>query len=228
MRPVAACVVLVAIALPGCLIPTPRHSGGAYSDGRLRLGSEEVDALAVGESTMESVVLDWGEPEAVWGDSNVFVYTWVEVIAYVVVAAGYTAGGFPICDQSVLVLTFDENGVLRSVGAGQDGPGPRRGSSRRAGPTRGLGMSSGGDRDDDGFPGSVDELFARHRDRLRRLVLSRLDRRLRGRVDASDVLQETHLEAARRLREYVEDPDRMPFFLWLRFIAVEKVQQVAP
>jgi RNA polymerase sigma-70 factor (ECF subfamily) len=44
------------------------------------------------------------------------------------------------------------------------------------------------------------ELFARHRDRLKRMVDLRLDRRLRGRLDASDVLQEASLDVARRAR----------------------------
>ena len=59
------------------------------------------------------------------------------------------------------------------------------------------------------------ELLARHRDRLRRMVALRLDRRLQGRVDASDVIQEAMLEASRRLAEYRQNPT-MPFFLWLR------------
>ncbi len=36
------------------------------------------------------------------------------------------------------------------------------------------------------------ELFTRHRDRLKRMVKLRLDRRLQGRIDASDVLQEAY------------------------------------
>jgi DNA-directed RNA polymerase specialized sigma24 family protein len=43
-------------------------------------------------------------------------------------------------------------------------------------------------------------LVARSRDRLRRVVAFRLDPRLRGRVDPSDVLQEAYLEAWRDLR----------------------------
>src|SRR6516162_4867765 len=46
------------------------------------------------------------------------------------------------------------------------------------------------------------ELFACYRDRLRRMVQLRLDRRLQGRVDASDVLQEAYLDAAQRAAEY--------------------------
>lgn len=77
----------------------------------------------------------------------------------------------------------------------------------------------------DGDGRALDELFAKHRERLLRMVQLRLDRRLRGRVDASDVIQETHVEALRRLEGYLRDPDRMPFFLWLRFLAGEKVIQ---
>lgn len=50
------------------------------------------------------------------------------------------------------------------------------------------------------------ELYARHRPRLRRMVKLRLDRRLQGRLDPSDVLQEAYLDVARRAREYLADP----------------------
>jgi RNA polymerase sigma-70 factor (ECF subfamily) len=66
------------------------------------------------------------------------------------------------------------------------------------------------------------ELLERHRDRLRRMVMLRLDRRLQGRVDASDVLQEAYIEASRRLADYLGRPD-MPFFVWLRFLVGQKL-----
>jgi RNA polymerase sigma-70 factor (ECF subfamily) len=69
---------------------------------------------------------------------------------------------------------------------------------------------------------ALDELFARHRERLRRMVDLRLDARLHGRIDAADVVQEAHLDAWKRLGEYLQDP-RMPFFLWLRFLTGQKV-----
>jgi RNA polymerase sigma-70 factor (ECF subfamily) len=65
-------------------------------------------------------------------------------------------------------------------------------------------------------------LLARHRERLRRMIALRLDRRLQGRIDPSDVIQEAYLEAWSRLRDYLRDP-RMPFFLWLRFLAGQKL-----
>jgi len=62
---------------------------------------------------------------------------------------------------------------------------------------------------------AASELFSKYRDRLRKMVQLRLDRRLYGRVDASDVVQVATFEAARRLSEYVESRP-VSFFLWLR------------
>ena len=60
-------------------------------------------------------------------------------------------------------------------------------------------------------------LFERHREKLLRMVELRMDRRLQGRADASDVLQEAYLEVAQKLEKYVSDP-QVPFFVWLRFV----------
>jgi RNA polymerase sigma-70 factor (ECF subfamily) len=66
------------------------------------------------------------------------------------------------------------------------------------------------------------ELFARYRLRLRHMVHLRLDRRLSGRLDPSDVLQEAYLEIARRFPEYTANPTQ-PLFLWLRFLTGQKL-----
>jgi len=71
------------------------------------------------------------------------------------------------------------------------------------------------DRARGGDPDALNELFARHRDRLRRMVAGRLDDRLRARVDASDVIQEAQLEVLQRLPEYLANRP-LPFYLWLR------------
>jgi len=73
-----------------------------------------------------------------------------------------------------------------------------------------------------GDPGALGTLLVRHGDRLRRMVALRMDRRLQGRIDASDVIQEAYLEASARLAEYLRDPS-MPFFLWLRFLTGQKL-----
>ncbi len=65
-------------------------------------------------------------------------------------------------------------------------------------------------------------LFSHFRARLRQMVALRLDRRLQGRLDPSDVLQEAYLDLSRRLPDYAADP-KMPFFLWLRFLTGQKL-----
>ncbi len=69
---------------------------------------------------------------------------------------------------------------------------------------------------------AADVLLAPQRERLRRMAELRLDRRLRGRVDADDIVQETFLEAMRRLPEYAAGAD-MSFPVWLRFLAGQKL-----
>lgn len=62
-----------------------------------------------------------------------------------------------------------------------------------------------------------DDLLNTHRARLRRIVALRLDRRLRGRLDPSDVIQEAFLDATVGLANFVAKHE-MPFFLWLRWL----------
>ena len=69
------------------------------------------------------------------------------------------------------------------------------------------------------------DLFARYHDRLKRMVHLRLSRRLQGRVDDSDVLQEAYLDVCRRLPEYVQQP-ALPFYLWLRHLTGLKLTEI--
>jgi RNA polymerase sigma-70 factor (ECF subfamily) len=57
------------------------------------------------------------------------------------------------------------------------------------------------------------------------MVAVRLDPRLQGRVDPSDVLQEAYLEALRRLNDYLRGPE-MPFYLWLRLVAGDRLARI--
>lgn len=66
------------------------------------------------------------------------------------------------------------------------------------------------------------ELFERHRGRLEQMVRLRFDRRLHGRLDPADVLQESYLDIARRFPEYVANRP-MPFYLWLRLLTGQKL-----
>ena len=76
-----------------------------------------------------------------------------------------------------------------------------------------------------GDPGSWATLVDESRPRLRRMVAFRMDQRLRGRVDPSDVLQDTYIEAWKDLGNYLNQPS-VPFFVWLRAIAGNKLLEL--
>jgi RNA polymerase sigma-70 factor (ECF subfamily) len=67
-----------------------------------------------------------------------------------------------------------------------------------------------------------ESLLLRHQERLRKMIAVRLDRRLAGRLDPSDVLQEVFAEAARELPAYAQRQP-VPFYPWLRQIAWERL-----
>src|SRR6266508_7009027 len=73
-----------------------------------------------------------------------------------------------------------------------------------------------------GDPRAFERLFARHRPELRQFVERRLDRGLRARLDASDVVQDAQLEAFRRLDDFLQRRP-MPFALWLRKTAFQRL-----
>src|ERR1700722_14551272 len=76
-----------------------------------------------------------------------------------------------------------------------------------------------------GDQGATQRLFSAYRDRLKRMVHLRLSRRLQGRLDDSDVVQEACIEAARHLVEDAREP-KLPFFLWLRNLTALKLAEV--
>jgi RNA polymerase sigma-70 factor (ECF subfamily) len=66
------------------------------------------------------------------------------------------------------------------------------------------------------------DLLERHRPRLRRMVELRLDPRLQGRLDPSDVVQEAYLTASVQLPEYLKKP-AIAFHIWLRLVTGQKL-----
>ncbi|MEE2825168.1 MAG: sigma-70 family RNA polymerase sigma factor [Planctomycetota bacterium] len=73
-----------------------------------------------------------------------------------------------------------------------------------------------------GDASAVNNLLERHRNSLQQLVRIRLDQKIRGRVGVSDVVQDVLVEANRRFERYLENPV-MPFHLWLRHIARDRI-----
>jgi len=79
-----------------------------------------------------------------------------------------------------------------------------------------LKRARGGDRS------AVEQLLDKYRGRLRGMVAVRMDDRLSARVDPSDVVQEALMVASERLPSYLAHPT-LPFYLWLRRIAWERL-----
>ena len=77
-------------------------------------------------------------------------------------------------------------------------------------------QARGGDRE------ARQQLLVRHRGRLRQMVALRMDRRLRARVDPSDVVQEALADAAQELSDYLRQRP-LPFYPWLRQLAWERL-----
>jgi len=81
------------------------------------------------------------------------------------------------------------------------------------------------DRARDGDRSAIGALLEGQRERLERMLGLRLDGRLGGRIDAADVIQDAFLEASRRIGDYFRKPS-MPFYLWLRFLVLQRLQAV--
>lgn len=62
------------------------------------------------------------------------------------------------------------------------------------------------------------------RPRLERIIALRMDPKVSGRLDPADVIQETFLEARKRLGRYLESP-KVPVFVWLRGLTLETLIQ---
>jgi len=76
-----------------------------------------------------------------------------------------------------------------------------------------------------GDAGALAAAFEQSRDRLHTIVRFRLDRRLAGRVDADDVLQEAYLSAAKRFA-HVEGETDDALFVWLRLITIQTMADI--
>lgn len=86
-------------------------------------------------------------------------------------------------------------------------------------PTKTQELLSGARRGDSS---AINRLLDRHREALRRMVQMRLDQKIQGRIDVSDIVQDVLVEANRRLPQYLEDP-ALSFHLWVRQIAKDRI-----
>lgn len=68
-------------------------------------------------------------------------------------------------------------------------------------------------------------LLATHQERLTRIVEFRMDPRLRGRLDAADIVQEAFIAATTRQGEFFEQSSQS-LFLWLRWMVGNKLLEL--
>lgn len=66
------------------------------------------------------------------------------------------------------------------------------------------------------------ELFEINRDRLSRMVSIRMDRRLKGRIDATDVLQEAYMILSQKIGNFADYPDMSPY-VWMRLTVNDRL-----
>jgi RNA polymerase sigma-70 factor (ECF subfamily) len=69
---------------------------------------------------------------------------------------------------------------------------------------------------------ALESLLERQRDRMQRFVELRMDRRLRARLDPSDVVQEAQMEITRRMEDFLRRRP-MPFHVWARKTVYERL-----
>ena len=73
-----------------------------------------------------------------------------------------------------------------------------------------------------GHPSAGTVLLDRYRNRLKTMIRFRMDQRLQGRFDPSDVVQDTLMEAHRRLPEFATTRP-VEFYAWLRGLAWDRL-----
>ncbi|MGH7138133.1 MAG: sigma-70 family RNA polymerase sigma factor, partial [Pirellulales bacterium] len=66
------------------------------------------------------------------------------------------------------------------------------------------------------------DAIARQRDRLKNMLALRMDKRLKARLDPSDVIQESMIVASQRLGEFFRQ-EKVPFYVWLRSLTFERL-----
>ncbi len=96
----------------GCLIiPTPEFDSGSA---RANFNQQSLAQLQPGVTTMEDVLLRFGEPDAVSPDERKLGYRSEKVAGIWILAGGYSAASGAITRDHYLLVELDENGVVRN------------------------------------------------------------------------------------------------------------------
>jgi hypothetical protein len=100
------------LLLQGCIyIPTPQH---ALLEGRGMIEPEDTLGLQVGATTLEDILLQFGEPDVTINRQKIFVYRWTRIQGYFAVGgAGYSGYAGPIGKTTLLMFEFDSQNLLK-------------------------------------------------------------------------------------------------------------------
>ncbi len=112
VRRVAAFVIAASLCAGCVILPVDYY----YAGSRKNVSETTLENLVVGVTTMEDVLLAFGEPEQSFPKLNVLVYQWDKVKALLLYAAPVPAnnavGAVEIEKHYELELAFDKNNIL--------------------------------------------------------------------------------------------------------------------
>ena len=104
--------VLCCAVLAGCLIiPVDYHAAGSRHNVTLK----STNALHLGATTREDVLLALGEPDFVSEDGRRFGYLWTKVKAIWIVASTSGGGGGEITKSYLIETSFDQSNRVADV-----------------------------------------------------------------------------------------------------------------
>ena len=106
------CALALLLFVSGCIIiPTPEFDSGSA---RSNLDQQSPAQLLPGVTTMEGVLLTLGEPDAVSPDERKLAYRSEKVVAFWILAGGYSATGGTLTRDHYLLVELDDKGVVRN------------------------------------------------------------------------------------------------------------------
>ena len=76
-----------------------------------------------------------------------------------------------------------------------------------------------------GEDGAFAELFEQYRVGLKNMVRTRIGGQLAARLDASDVVQESYLDAFGKSQQYIKNP-QVGFYVWLRGVTHDRLMKM--
>jgi hypothetical protein len=109
-------ILLLSLGLTGCIaLPVPLGEG--YVSAGREIPADTETRFTLGTTTRAEAVASLGEPSATWDEAGIIVYDWDRVRWLVLWLIGGRGGGaagaFELPDHHMLILRFDQAGILR-------------------------------------------------------------------------------------------------------------------